>query len=315
MSFSENLQVIKRNRRRHHPVPEVSVGRMAELRVEALLAERLRNSPYDYFAGLRIPHRGRRREVDFVVTTPDELWVIELKNWSGFVGVDGNRLVQYRSGGRGVVEHGPVLRDLKTKRDALRRFLKSHIDEVPEAWPILVFFDKRVGLDESLMSEDDVDVVRLPQLMSSLPPPPSNPGPIGKLLEAVFGGDDDRKALPAVTDPVRDARDALADLGTWDLLALYGGQIISGDLVDASKNELCDRERFRRLHVDVPRSYLDAFRSELAVAVEATAREGEDEAFEYGFDETLKFHCAGDKKPKEFALRDVVGVSFGYVTR
>lgn len=310
-----SFQLITRNRERHHPVPKVSAGRRAELRVQAQLSERLRDSPFEYYAGLRIPHRGRRREIDFVITTSDELWVVELKNWSGFVGLDGHNLVQHRAGGRGVVDHGPVVRELRKKRRAVDNLLERRIDEVPDSRAILVFFNRNVRIDEGLLAIDDVDVIRLPQLLSALPAPTSDKGPIGRFFSALFG-DDDQKALPAAAEPVVCAREVLAELGTWDLLALHGGQIISGDLVDASTPELADRERFRRLRVDVPRSYFDLFRSEVDIEVVAEPRsDGEDESFHYGFDETIKFHCAGDPKPKEFALRDLLGVSFGYVDR
>ena len=317
MSFAERFQTVSRNRRRHHPVPEVSVGRRAELHVESMLAARLRHTAYDYFAGLRIPYRGGRREIDFVITAPDELWLVELKNWTGFVGLDdGGRVVQHRSGGRGVVDHGRLLRDMETKQRALERYLRRALDDVPRLWNVLVFYNRQVQLDERLATRDDLDVVRLPELLSALPEPSESRSGVFGFFRRLFGGDtdDEQQKLPAVSEPVRAAKEELASLGTWDLLALHGGQIISGDLVDASRDELGDRDRFDQLLVDVPRSYLDAFRQSLAVEVTAAGRTGGEETFEYGFDESIRFHCAGDPKPKEFGLRDLEALSFGYTS-
>ncbi len=316
MTFSDRLQTILRNRRRHHPVPEVSVGRLAELHVEAMLATRLGNTPYDYFAGVRVPSRKRRREIDFVITLPDRLLVVELKNWAGFVGVDetGN-VIQHRSGGRGVINHGRLLSDLERKERALHNYLRRSIEEVPELSTLLVFFNRQVGVDERLMGYEGVDVMRLPEFMGRLPAAEDD-GFFSKLFQAMFSRtDDDKPALPALDGPVRNAREELAKLGTWDLLALHGGQIVSGDLVDASAGELSDRNRFKLLRLDVPRSLFDVFRSQLTVEVTAVSRDGDEQRLEFGFDETIRFHCAGDRSPKAFELRDVEALSFGYVQR
>jgi len=306
MSESTRLQTILRNRKRHHPVPEVSVGRRAELAVEAMLVERLEGTAWDYSAGLRVPHGGRRREIDFVISTPDELWVVELKNWSGFVGVDeGGHVIQHRSAGRGVVDHGRLLGDMDARRRALRNYLRRSLDEIPTIRTLLVFYDRRVGLDDSLTSAGDVEVMRRPEFLSLLPDS-SGPGFIERLVHRVFGGGDDTPALPAVSEPIRQAREHYSKLGTWDLLALYGGQLISGDLVGASMEELSDRERFQRFRLDVPRGVMDLlFRSPLEIDIRAVERGGESAEFRCGFEETIRFHCAGDRKPKTFELRDV----------
>lgn len=315
MSSDSSLQTVMRNRKRHHPVPEVDVGRRAELHVEAMLARRLRDTPYDYFAGLRVPHRGRRREIDFVVTAPGRLWVVELKNWSGFVGLDNKgNVVQHRSGGRGVVEHGRLMTDLNDKERALKKHLGRPLDEVPDLRSMLVFYDRNVQLDERIVQADEnIEVMRLPRLISMLPAPPDQ-GLFSRIWAALFGSSNERKGLPALQPAVRAALDELVQLGTWDLLALHGGQIVSGDLVDASADELNDRDRFDQLNVDVPRGLLDIFRSDLHIEVTGLQRNGDHTDFRYDFDETIRFHCAGDKKPKTFNLRDVEAISFGYVS-
>ncbi len=306
MSEPTRLQTILRNRKRHHPVPEVSVGRRAELHVEAMLAERLEGTAWDYSAGLRVPHGGRRREIDFVISTPDELWVVELKNWSGFVGVDdGGNVVQHRSAGRGVVDHGRLIDDMDARRRALRNYLRRSLDEVPTIRTLLVFYDSGVGLDDSLTSAGDLQVMRRPEFLSLLPDP-SGPGFVGRLVHRIFGNGDEPSALPAVSEPIRQAREHYSKLGTWDLLALYGGQLISGDLVGASMQQCSDRERFRRFRLDVPRGVMDLlFRSPLEIEITAVERSGETIQLCCGFDETIRFHCAGDPKPKRFELRDV----------
>ena len=315
--MSERLKIIARNRRRHDPVANVSAGRMAELQLAGILDYRLKSSSYEYVAGLRIPHRKRRREIDFVITTPDEVWAVELKNWSGFVRLDGSNVVQHRAGGRGVVDHGRLLADLRHKQGVLTSYLEDHLDEVPRVWTVLVFANDRVGIDDELLAVDDMDVVRIREFVGALPPAPPQYGPIWGRLRKFFSGEGEekQKALPTVTDPIRKAREVLASLGTWDLMMLHGGRILSGDVLGLSVEELDDRERFRRLEIDVPRSWLAALNSELSLRVAAVERSGEAVPFELGFEETVKFHRAGQPKTEDFELRDVVGISFGYVSK
>ena len=295
MNLNDRFEIVWRNKQRSFPVPKVSVGRAAELQVASLLDERVVHSSYDYVAGPRVPGRKRRHEIDFVITTPNEIWLVELKNWSGFVGLDGGHVIQHRSGGRGVVDHGRLISDLRRKERALRNYLRPRVREVPTTWTVLVFYNRSVALSEELVATDDMDVVRLPEFMSALPPP-------------------DSKNLEPVSDAIKEVRPLLAALGSWDLMALHGGQIVSGDLVGISVDELQDRDRFERLRTDVPRSILNIFRKKLQLTVRATERSGAECEFDLGFDETVRFHCAGQPRPEQFSLRDVEAIKFGYTS-
>ena len=315
-----SLSLIHKNRRQFSPVAEVSAGRRAELQMAAVLDSRLKNTGFEYVAGLRIPHQKRRREIDVVITTPKEIWLVELKNWSGFVNLDGHNVVQHRSGGRGVVDHGRLLGDLRAKERALRTYLRRSLDEVPPTWTVLVFCIDSVGLHEDLVATDDMDVVRLREFLSALPTPPPAPGPIWGSLRRLLGlskadsDDSGQKKICAATEPIRQARQVLADLGTWDMMLMYGGQIVSGDIIDFSVDELGDRDRFQRLEVDVPRNYLHAYRSDLGIQATAVERSGATERIELDYSDHIRFHCAGQPKPQTFDLRHIEAISFGYTS-
>ena len=313
MKLTDRFGVVWRNRKRFHAVPEVSAGRVAELRVAALLEERFRHTAYDYFAGLRVPTGRRRHEIDFVITTPEEIWVVELKNWSGFAGVDGSRVIQHRSHGRGVVDHGNLLSNLRHKERSLRKYLRRSVDEVPPTWSILVFANENLAIADELAGVDDMGVVRLPEFMSALPAPLADYGPIWDGLRRIFGSveDEEKERFPVVSEPIRQVREALAGLGTWDLMAMHGGQILSGDVVGFSSDELYDRDRFKRLRVEVPRSLFDVFRTNLDLRVTAVERSGAHRDYELDLDEEVIFHAAGQKKASTFSLRDVEAISFG----
>lgn len=294
------------------------MGRAAELRVAALLEERLGGTAYEYFPGLRVPRGKRRHEIDFVITTPKEIWVVEIKNWSGFVNVDGSRVIQHRSHGRGVIDHGNLLAGMRRKEGALKDYLRRTMDasvDMPPTWSVLVFCNKNLGISEELFAVDDMDVVRLPEFLSALPAPPADYGSFfGGLSNLVGRGADEKeqKRLPVVDESIEASKAALADLGTWDLLAMHGGQIISGDLIDISAPELEDRVRFQRIRVEAPRSLLELFRRDLHLQVTATERSGTQRNYELGFEEEVRFHAAGQPKPSTFSLRDVAAIAFGY---
>ena len=302
MGFAERFKIITRNKKQHHPVAEVRAGRAAELGAAALLEERCGHHGFEYLTGVRVPRRKGRFEIDFVITTPDEIWAVELKNWSGFVGLDGGRVIQHRAGGRGVVDHGDLIGLMARKQRALERYLAERVDEPPEVWSVLVFANSSVALADDLKAQDDLDLVTLPELMSALPPPH-----YGKGLKGV----DDTFIKPSI----RQARRALAEIGTWDLVALHGGRILTGDVVGCSVEELYDRRRFRQLRVEAPRSFFQLFRRDLCVQVTARERDGERRRLEFGFDEALEFHPAGQRSTTTVALRDVVAVSYGYTSK
>lgn len=279
-----------RNRRRSHPVPEVAVGRAAELRVASILEERLRGTGWEYAAGVRVPAGRRKAEIDLVVTTPEEIWLVELKNWSGVVRLEGERVIQHRAGGRGVVDHGNLLGKLRGREKSLRRYLRRSMDEIPRLWTVLVFCNESVGIDEKLIGRDDMDVVKLREFVGALP------------LDEDHGH--------GVTEAIEEARRRISELGSWDLLFFYGGQVLSGDLVDISVDELRDRGDLQSLRINAPRGFFDIFRSELSLRITAVDENGDEIQLDVDLDETLRFHCAGSKKPEEFSLRHLVGVVF-----
>ena len=291
MSFLSNLKEIARNRRRHHPVSEVSAGRAAELRVAKILDERLSGTGWDYGAGLRVPDGRRKQEIDLVITTPAEIWLVELKNWSGFVRLEGDKVIQHRAGGRGVIDHGALLSKMRRKEKALRRYLKRSMADVPQTWSILVFCNDKVGLDEGLVGRDDLDVVGLREFVGALPLP--------------------EKGREPASETIKEAREVLRELGTWDLLWLHGGQILSGDLVSISVEGLNNRTRFKKLRFEVPRNYLAAFGSEPEIEIVAVERDGSEHREVVDLDQSLRFHAAGQRQPQQFSLRHLLGLSFG----
>ena len=306
MSLGERWAEVKRNRTpRYRPRGEVEAGRGAEMMLASTLESRLGRSAHGYWLGPRVPDkRGHRHEIDAVVAVPDELWAVELKYWSGKVGLEGDRVVQYRSGGRGMVDHGPLLAKLQRRERALQRYLEERVEEVPLIWTVLVFAGGQLELDPALRESKGLDVVRWPEFVGALPEPASKGG-IGQL----FGEKGEEKSFGK---SMKAAVEVLDELGTWDLLWLNGGRILSGDLKGASVQRLVERESYRRMRIEAPRRIRDLFRPALSIEVEADRRQGEEvERWEMPLEGWVEFKAAGTSRGERFELRDVRGVVFG----
>lgn len=322
MNLFAKFKIIGRNRRAFYALPEVTAGHIAEQQLAAILSERLVGSEYTFHQSLRIPYKKGRREVDFVITRPGEVWLVELKNWSGFVAYDGGKIVQHRSQGRGVVEHGSLLKTMLLKERALKEYLEPRLNEVPAMISVLVFWNQHVSIAEELLEREDVVVMGIREFLGSLPPAPPDYGFIlgifVRLFRALSGSrqSHSRAGKDGPTEQENLAvNQALSELGSWDMVRMHGGRILSGDILSISHRLLGDRRRIRQILIDAPRSWLQALKGPLVLRACAQSRSGKEELLELGFDETVTFQGAGQSKPEELALRDLEMVVFGYAER
>lgn len=294
------------------PRPEVRAGRVAELQVASILTDRFSGTSYEFVAGVRVPYKKGRREIDIVITTPEEVWLVELKNWSGFVRFEDGRVIQHRGHGRGMVDHGRLLVNLRTKEGALKSYIKRETGADVETRNFLVFCNESAGISEELLEVDDIIVAGLREFLSVLPAARADYGLIGRIFRGVFGGGNpEEERREPVDESITGARKALAGLGTWDFLMLRGGRILSGDVRDISADGLYNRTDFRSIRVDIPRALARFFRSDHKPKAVARERSGEEREFLVGEEDVVVFHAAGQPKPGRFRLREVESISFG----
>ncbi|MFU8805051.1 MAG: nuclease-related domain-containing protein [Bradymonadaceae bacterium] len=316
MSLVNALKIIHRNRRTFPPRAEITAGHIAEQQLAAILSERLVSSGYDFHQSLRIPYKRGRREVDFVITTPDDIWLVELKNWSGFVALEHGRVIQHRSHGRGIVDHGNLLKTMLIKERALRDYLKSRLDEVPPMVSVLVFWNQNVALSDELLATDDVVVVGIREFVGSLPPAPPDygiiVGALARLFGALFGQRKDQRRLMAEDSSEGLAiRKALGQLGSWDMVRMHGGRILSGDILEVRSHAIGACRGLEQIQIDAPRSWLHVFRGPPALSATTRDYDHAEVTLELSFEDTLLFQAAGQPKAQELALRDLEMVVFG----
>lgn len=216
--------------------PDAAGGRDGERLLERLVGEALPFKNVHVLAGRRIPsaRQGRRREIDLIVCTPRTIHLIEVKNWSGRLDLAGNSWRQTRRGGD-VVDHGDLLATNLQKRDAVVDYLRDRGEDLDARFaadhviPKVVFMNPSLEVAPSIASRPEVVTRRaLDAFLASARP---EQGFVSR-LSAWFGlgpswGRDGRIPRDRYARIVA----LLSATETWDRLHVYGGRVVSGDVV------------------------------------------------------------------------------------
>jgi hypothetical protein len=255
--FRERFRELSRNGKTFAWDPGEKAGQAAEEEVSTDLLRRFHNTGWRLHRELRVPTRVGRRELDFVITSPNEAFVIELKNWSGRADIDRAGFVtQTRWPSNEVISHGCVLDKLRAKTVALKEHHHRHGEPARELRirHYLVFWNPRLVMSHALARADGV--VRWQQFERNLP---RHRSMLTSVLEALarFLGWTERAVSPPV-DEIRAFRTTLDRLGTWDWIHLHGGRCIRGDVLEAPRSSILrapyDRERVRSIDFRIDRA-------------------------------------------------------------
>lgn len=193
------------------------------------------------FSNKRIPRDVKaaamgRYETDLLVITPRRVVVLEVKNWSGSLRVQGDQWVQTQRSGDQLVHQNLLLHN-RDKLRVLRQYLLHRGVNLPveRFHQAVVFANPRLDIDPALrvhpavLEFDSLDAVlgdgtSAARLMAA------------KLVEKLVSAEA-AKALHLdllnVIPPaqVKAAAQAIAELRTWDRITLRGGRTLQGDLL------------------------------------------------------------------------------------
>jgi hypothetical protein len=177
-----------------------------------------------------------RFEADLIVLTPRRVVVLEVKNWSGQLRVEGDRWVQVQRSGTEVI-HPNLLAHNREKLRSLHRYLTHAGVSIPDErfHQAVIFANTRLEIDPAIAGHpavlliDDVgDVLgdgtslgrhvaaRLVQLLTDAETSAA-------LAENLL------KVIPPAE--VAAATEAIKDLRSWDRLTLRGGRELQGDIL------------------------------------------------------------------------------------
>jgi hypothetical protein len=243
MSLLERLRTW-RALRRERPTPEdpaVQFGRDAELSLRDLVATHFNHKGAQLFAGRRVPSSrpGVRREIDLIVLTTKMISLIEVKSWSGELFDRGPVWVQVRRTGD-ELRHPNLIADNLEKRDAFlgylrrrgvgleREFAARHVVQK------IVFMNPRLVVSPSIARHPDVITRdKLSAFLDRQPAAGFAQRLFSSVIEFCLGAEATRTLAGGLSGRQFEALvKCIADIPTWDRLRLFGGKVLTGDLVE-----------------------------------------------------------------------------------
>jgi hypothetical protein len=228
--------------RREVPTPDdpaVRFGREAELSLHELVTTHFNHKGAHLFAGRRVPcpHRRMRREIDLIVLTPRMISLIEVKSWSGELIDRGEVWLQVRRGG-GVLRHPNLIADNLEKRAAFLDYLRQHglareHDFDRYVSHKVVFMNPNLTVSPSIRAHPDVITRdRLASFLDRQPSAGMAQRVFASVIEFCLGAEAAQSAAGSIGGERFAALvQCVADIRTWDRLRLYGGKVLTGDLL------------------------------------------------------------------------------------
>lgn len=327
-SLFDRWDEASRNAQEHLEDPKRAAGRRAEYEVTRELGKRLDGTGWEVKANIRVPDptQQRRREIDFVITSPTSAVIVELKYWTGSVSLDENENVIQAPRREGApINHGRLFADVAERVDILCLHHASLGGSVVPIKGYVVFYDVSGKLKLAPSVAERGDVITYSQLLSTLPEADEAASTLQRILFALlhfFGFREKKKRTKQDPSPeIASLRKSLDTLGSWDVVELNGGKVLLGDIlskVDGASDAPClDRSRFGRLEFEIDRSRLKAlFRQPAPQAkIRGLARDGSWSEWSLSTAAVIDIHEAGQRVVTRQELRSLKRLEFGYSTR
>jgi Nuclease-related domain len=230
------------------PVEEdgwVLAGRDAEDLLHKLVEENYSFQGCHSFAGKRVPNldgKGRR-EIDLIVVTAKRLYIIECKNWTGYLIAEGDRWVQTteRNGQLSRKDHENVLEVNRLKMRLLLANLRNQgiVVKPGAVCQKVIFMNPKLQIRSPKIAES-ADVITPDRLETYLNSQNAKLKFHERLFSAVIGVLLDDETKGKILDGVgielvggeKHERlvQAIRELGTWDKIFVHGTKILSGDI-------------------------------------------------------------------------------------
>lgn len=223
-------------------------GREAEKELESLFLTKAGLPQRAIFRRLRIPDsfQTQRHEIDLVVVTGEGIYCIEVKNIGGEISLctDDKHWERRRMNGKVTTSvsqfPNPVL-GIRSKA----QILKSHLMRAGicvhdrNFFPRVVLMNKKCQIDELI--ENDHYVITQKQLSDFLNSfkYPLSTTITDPLIPAFISG-------KLSYSQIEQTRNALAQIGTWDIIELHGGRQLVGDFKGCTELN-CDRKEVEKM--------------------------------------------------------------------
>ena len=319
-NYKKKLWHILGNRKTFSMDESLRAGLYAEHKTRKMINEKIAGTGWKFYSSIRIPDKKnrRRREIDFIIVTNDDVVVIELKNWSGRLEVSDSNFIQYKKYNGETVNHGKVLNDLNDKCASLKFYFLEWTNINFEIKPLLVFYNNSIILPQELLNYKSV--LNFEQFAEYLP---NNSNSKSNIIEAILCFLRMEKAQSIneniISRGLPDALNALDHLGTWDIIELFGGKTIIGDiLTDGDKsittygNCITDRCDISSINFQVDRNIFATLYRKPSSSINIFRRNGTVQKSKLNIKSILYFQEAGSRTISRVALRHVTRIEYGY---
>lgn len=230
-------------------------GREAEEELENLLTTKAGIPCRNIFPRLRIPDgfQTQRHEIDLVVVTGDGVYCIEVKNIGGEITLcaDDKFWERWRVNGNvttSVSQFPNPVHGIRKKAQILRNHLMRAGIYIHERnfFPRVVLMNKNSKIDDLIESDHYVITQEgLPEFLNSFHRSLSTTV-TESIIPAFFSG-------KLSYSQIDQCRNALAQIGTWDIVELHGGRQLIGDFKGCTELT-CERSEIEKLVFNHQRS-------------------------------------------------------------
>jgi hypothetical protein len=320
-SISERLDAWRTiaNATRVEELEEVIAGRSAEKSLQAMFDAKLFFKKSCILHSKRVPYHSNnkrgRYEIDLVVLTQKQISAIEIKNWSGSVTSDGENWIQTRRDGSKIVHSDPIKKN-KRKLDILCDYLEMKGCTIPKLRVSRVIqWNSKLSIDSQLSNNSDLILhSQLERFLNAQKGSSFGERILHSVLTYCMDQENSKVALDGFfgaisEDEYSNCVAQIGDLHNFDKIELFGGRIISGDLL---KLNLKDKTFDLKQLIKGQKVEILCIRTKLILFFLAVFGKGSlftltkpYEKIKVRPTDTILFHCAGEPHPQEFNLANI----------
>lgn len=312
-TIAKNLKLLERNSQQNTADLKRKSGRDGEELVLQNLKQWVKNKKgstrkkkkaFHIFEQPRIPdlERNRKSEIDLAVLCGNVLLMVEVKNWGGKVqsGSEGS-WTQNPLGKNKQIKHHDPIENLQRKKGHLEDYLSKKKIKQAGGQSKSKKRAKKIRVQTILLFVSDSLELSIPKSQKQ----------VCLFLDELESYLDKNLKLEAYN---KDIYEAVEQLPTWDVVKLYGGMILTGDIVGArvefGRDTLLNRREHATVDVFPARHFWQIFRRPFVKLsfFNKTLRK----KFRCEMDQELTLLQAGSSKTTKIALHQIEKIQHGW---
>ena len=302
----------------HIEDPIAEAGRQAEAFLQTLVETNLKYKGAYCFLGKRVYSNNHKHkfEIDLIVLTKKHIYFLEVKNWSGKVVRKNNEWLQIRMNGK-TITHPDLTKYNSQKQQALVSFLKNnHIDLKQKFFSQkVIFMNSNLQLSSEIYKNSDViPFQHLQDYLKTQKGVSVSERVVHSIIDICLESEKSAIIIDGLFDAMNKdtfyrTQQLLSGLETWDKVILYGGRVVTGDLLKlytTAKNiDLKKLPSGTKCKVTWNRSKVLGLAQILLIKKSLGMIKLPNKKLPISPLDKIKFHFAGQKSPASILMKDV----------